>query len=161
LSSSFADFHLASGIAEALRARQVHVIDPNEPKRSVVNFADSVASKLGAADLAVMIVGKRTGEWLDWETKKLLAEDKDIIPVVFAEKVPDRLANKNPIRIKPGESADAIADRDARAEGRHVQRVRTIRSSKPALRANSLEVAGRVIALSRRPFPDDHGVQPR
>jgi hypothetical protein len=31
--------------------------------------------------------------------------------VVFAEKVPDRLANKNPIRIKPGESADAIADR--------------------------------------------------
>jgi hypothetical protein len=108
LSSSFADFHLASGIAEALRARQVHVIDPNEPKRSGVNFADSVASKLGAADLAVMIVGKRTGEWLDWETKKLLAEDKDIIPVVFAEKVPDRLANKNPIRIKPGESADAL-----------------------------------------------------
>ena len=30
---------------------------------------------------------------------------------MFAEKVPDRLANKNPIRIKPGESADAIADR--------------------------------------------------
>jgi hypothetical protein len=45
---------------------------------------------------------------LDWETKKLLAEDKDIIPVVFAEKVPDRLANKNPVRIKPGESADRL-----------------------------------------------------
>jgi hypothetical protein len=111
LSSSFADFHLANGIAEALRARQVHVIDPNDPKRSGVSFADSVASKLGDADLAVMIVGERTGEWVDWETKKLLAGDKDIIPVVFAEKVPDRLAKFNAIRIKPGESADAIADR--------------------------------------------------
>jgi hypothetical protein len=64
-----------------------------------------------AALHAVMIVGEGTGECLDWETKKLLVEDKDIIPVVFAEKVPDRLANKNPIRIKRGESADAIADR--------------------------------------------------
>ena len=84
-------------------------------------------------ELAQLLAPQRMIE----QTKKLLAEDKDIIPVVFAEKVPDRLANKNPIRTKPGESADAIADRDARAEGPHVQRVRTIRSSKPALRANS------------------------
>jgi hypothetical protein len=45
------------------------------------------------------------------ETEKLLAEDKDIIPVVFIETVPGALAKFDPIQISPGESADAIADR--------------------------------------------------
>jgi len=111
LSSSFADTHLAKQIADALRTRQVRVIDPNEPKPPGISFAGSVASKLDEADIAVVIVGERTSEWSKWETEKLIAEDKGIIPVVFAENVPDPLAKFDAIRIKPGESAGAIADR--------------------------------------------------
>jgi prokaryotic YEATS domain/TIR domain len=110
VSSSFADVHLANELAEALRGNNVQVLDPNEVPLGV-DWRESIASKISAADLAVIIVGDQTGEWLNLETKKLLSEGKDIIPVVLAERVPDLLDKYNAIRIKQGEPAQAIADR--------------------------------------------------
>jgi hypothetical protein len=110
VSSSFADVHLANELADALRGNNVQVLDPNDVPLGA-DWRESIASKISTADLAVIIVGDQTGEWLNLETKKLLSGGKDIIPVVLAERVPDLLDKYNSIRIKRGEPAQAIADR--------------------------------------------------
>jgi hypothetical protein len=115
LSYSVADAALANQLTAALRAQNVDVVDANDIP-SGLSWSSWLEEQARRRSL-VVLVSDKASPWVDKETEIFAAHKSRVVPVVigdFATPTVTALNDRQALRIKPGESPDAIARRLSR-----------------------------------------------